>query len=183
MGSVPFILRRGVTGRARRLFHAPIAAGLVAAVGLGCRHAATPTVPPAIAYKTHVRAGGSEPPAGRLDNPLQHNPQAIKDGEKLFSTMNCDGCHGGGGLGWEGPSLVDGRWRYGGADGEVYHSIFYGRPRGMPAYGGILSSDAIWRIISYLRAQPVPEDVPTQSWITGVPTRSAPAKGEVPEKK
>src|SRR3989449_8312097 len=36
---------------------------------------------------------------------------------------NCDGCHGGGAVGWVGPSLVDGRWRYGGADGAVFHSI------------------------------------------------------------
>jgi mono/diheme cytochrome c family protein len=97
--------------------------------------------------------------------------------------MNCDGCHGAGALGWVGPSLVDGRWRYGGADGEVYQSIFYGRPRGMPAYGGILSSDAIWKIVTYLRGQPIPKNVPTESWITGVPTRPAPAREQTPGKK
>jgi cytochrome c oxidase cbb3-type subunit 3 len=78
--------------------------------------------------------------------------------------MNCDGCHGGGAVGWVGPSLVDGRWRYGGTDGAVFQSIYYGRPRGMPAYGGILSPSAIWKIVTYLRAQPVPVDVPTESW-------------------
>jgi mono/diheme cytochrome c family protein len=157
-----------------------VAAGLFLAASLGCRRADdnTPAIPPAIAYQPHVPAGGSNPPSGKLRNPLTHNAQAVKDGEKLFSMMNCDGCHGGGALGWVGPSLVDGRWRYGGADGEVYHSIFYGRPRGMPAYGGILSSDAIWRIVTYLRAQPLPKNVPTQSWITGVPTRPAPAREE-----
>ena len=78
--------------------------------------------------------------------------------------MNCDGCHGGGATGWVGPSLVDGRWRYGGSDGEIYLSIFYGRPRGMPAYGGILSREPIWKIVTYLRSQPQPGDVPTESW-------------------
>jgi cytochrome c oxidase cbb3-type subunit III len=162
-----------------------IAAGLVLAAPLGCHRADdnTRAIPPAIAYEFHVRAGGSNPPSGTLRNPLTHNAQAVKDGEKLFSVMNCDGCHGGGALGWVGPSLVDGRWRYGGADGEVYHSIFYGRPRGMPAYGGILSSDAIWKIVTYLRAQPIPKDVPTESWITGVPTRPAPAREETPGEK
>jgi Cytochrome C oxidase, cbb3-type, subunit III len=150
-----------------------IVAGLVAAASLGCRHETGSRIPPAIAYGEHVRAGGSEPPAGKLENPLRRNAQAVKDGQRLFSTMNCDGCHGDGALGWEGPSLVDGRWFYGGADGEVYHSIFYGRPRGMPAYG-------IWRIVTYLRAQPVPKNVPTQSWITGVPTSPAPAREETP---
>jgi cytochrome c oxidase cbb3-type subunit 3 len=64
-----------------------------------------------------------------------------------------------------GPSLVDGRWRYGGADGEIFSSIYYGRPRGMPAYGGILTRDVIWRLVTYIQAQPVPNNVPTQSWI------------------
>jgi cytochrome c oxidase cbb3-type subunit III len=158
---------------------------LVMAASLSCRRADDniSTIPPAIAYEPHVRAGRSNPASGKLNNPLTRTAQAVKDGEKLFSMMNCDGCHGGGALGWVGPSLVDGRWRYGGADGEIYHSIFYGRPRGMPAYGGILSSDAIWKIVTYLRAQPIPKNVPTQSWITGVPTRPAPAREETPATK
>jgi mono/diheme cytochrome c family protein len=162
-----------------------ITSGLLVAASLDCRRADNNThaIPPAIAYERHVRAGGSKPPSSELRNPLAHNAQAVKDGEKLFSMMNCDGCHGAGALGWEGPSLVDGRWRYGGADGEVYHSIFYGRPRGMPAYGGILSSDAIWKVVIYLRAQPIPKNVPTQSWATGVPTRPAPAREQTPATK
>ena len=84
-------------------------------------------------------AGGVAPPAGTLGNPFTHDRQAATDGERIFRAMNCDGCHGGGALGWEGPSLVDGRWRYGGADG-------------------------IWKIVTYLRAQPVPQDVPTETW-------------------
>src|SRR5258706_15408668 len=78
--------------------------------------------------------------------------------------MNCDGCHGGGATGWAGLSLVDGRWRYGGGDGAGFQSIYYGRPRGMPAYGGILADGVIWKIVAYIRAQPVPKGVPTQSW-------------------
>ncbi|MBI4500032.1 MAG: c-type cytochrome [Gemmatimonadetes bacterium] len=129
-----------------------------------CRRADDAALPPSIAYELHVNAGGVKPAGGRLDNPFKNNAQMAKDGEQLFSSMNCDGCHGGGALGWVGPSLVDGRWRYGGADGEIFHSIFYGRQRGMPAYGGILPADAIWKIVSYLRAQPVPKNVPTQTW-------------------
>src|SRR5262249_16627623 len=73
-------------------------------------------------------------------------------------------CHGVGATGWVGPSLVDGRWRYGGSDGEGFHSIYFGRPRGMPAFGGLLPPDAIWRLVTYLRSQPAPYDVPTESW-------------------
>src|SRR5438874_12857419 len=122
-------------------------------------------VPPSVRYEDHVSAAGSLPPAGSLSNPFgSRDSGSIADGSKIFSTMNCDGCHGGGATGWVGPSLVDGRWRYGGSDGALYQSIFYGRPRGMPAYGGILSSSAIWKIISYIRAQPKPVTVPTETF-------------------
>jgi cytochrome c oxidase cbb3-type subunit 3 len=128
--------------------------------------------PPAIAYRAHLNAGGVVPAGGILINPLKGDKQAAADGETFFSTMNCDGCHGGGATGWVGPSLVARRWRYGGADGEIYASIFYGRPRGMPAYGGILTRDVIWRLVSYIQAQPVPKDVPTESWVEATESKS-----------
>ena len=118
--------------------------------------------PPSIRYPNHVAAGESQPPAADMTNPFAGDSTSVADGSKIFSTMNCDGCHGGGALGWVGPSLVDGRWRYGGTDGALFHSIFYGRPRGMPAYGGVMSPGAIWKVVAYIRAQPVPAVVPTQ---------------------
>ena len=114
---------------------------LAAALATACRaseasrtqdRGSTQSAPPAIVYQDHLNAGGVKPPGATLVNPLAKDPEAAKNGERTFAAMNCDGCHGGGGLGWVGPSLVDGRWRYGGADGEIFHSIFYGRPRGMP---------------------------------------------------
>lgn len=120
--------------------------------------------PPSIRYPNHVAAGASQPPATEMTNPFAGDSASVADGAKIFSTMNCDGCHGGGALGWAGPSLVDGRWRYGGTDGALYHSIFYGRPRGMPAYGGVMSPGAIWKVVTYIRAQPLPSVVPTQRW-------------------
>jgi cytochrome c oxidase cbb3-type subunit 3 len=177
MRAVHYLLTPSRKVGARPAIHLVIAAGTILTWSMGCQRAdEMRPIPPSVVYESHLRAGGSEPPAGKLANPLTRSPQAVKDGEKLFSSMNCDGCHGSGALGWVGPSLVDGRWRYGGGDGEVFQSIFYGRPRGMPAYGGFLSSDAIWRIVTYLRAQPIPTNVPTQSWITGTPTRPTPAR-------
>ena len=120
--------------------------------------------PPSVRYADHVAAGGSQPPAGEIKNPMASDSTNVADGSKIFTSMNCDGCHGGGALGWVGPSLVDGRWRYGGTDGALFQSIYYGRPRGMPAYGGILSPGAMWKIVSYIRAQPVPVTVPTESF-------------------
>jgi len=111
-----------------------------------------------------VFAGGVAPPTEILENPFDSDTDAVVVGEGLFAAMNCGECHGGGGVGFVGPSLVDGRWRYGGDDGELYQSIYAGRSRGMPAYGGILADGAIWSIVTYLRAQPIPESVPTESW-------------------
>jgi len=120
--------------------------------------------PPSVRYPEYVSAGGIAPRADSMVNPLEGDSAAARQGERLFSSMNCDGCHGGGALGFVGPSLVDGRWRYGGGDGAVYQSIFYGRPHGMPAYGGLLSDATIWQLVTYLRAQPVPAVVPTVAW-------------------
>ena len=111
-----------------------------------------------------VFAGGVAPPTEILENPFDSDTDAVVVGEGLFAAMNCGECHGGGGVGFVGPSLVDGRWRYGGDDGELYQSISAGRSRGMPAYGGILADAAIWSIVTYVRAQPIPESVPTESW-------------------
>jgi cytochrome c551/c552 len=121
-------------------------------------------VPPSIRYEAHVPAGGVAPAAGTLTNPYRGDKQSAQTGESLFSQMNCDGCHGGGGLGWEGPSLADGRWRYGGADEEIFYSIYYGRPKGMPAYGGVLGTEGVWLLVTYLKSLPVPDAVPTQSY-------------------
>jgi cytochrome c551/c552 len=121
-------------------------------------------VPPAIRYEANVSAGGVHPAGVALENPHKDDPQSAQTGARLFSSMNCDGCHGGGALGWVGPSLVDGRWHYGGADEEIFHSIFYGRPKGMPAYGGMLGNEGVWMIVTYLKSQPVPDVGPTTSY-------------------
>jgi cytochrome c oxidase cbb3-type subunit 3 len=122
------------------------------------------TAPPSVRYEAHVSAGGLPPAGAALRNPHEGDKKAAETGSGLFASMNCDGCHGGGAIGWVGPSLADGRWRYGGADEEIYQSIYYGRPKGMPAYGGALPSDAIWMLVTYLQSLPVPAGVPTQSW-------------------
>lgn len=103
-------------------------------------------------------------PGDRLSNPYAGEQKSATEGEKLFGSMNCDGCHGGGAVGFVGPSLSDGRWRYGGSDGEVFTSISEGRPKGMPAFGQLLSPEIIWKLVTYLQSLPVPKSVPTQSW-------------------
>ena len=120
--------------------------------------------PLGVAYEAHLAAGGIVPAGGVLNNPHAGDAAVAKAGGQLFMAMNCDGCHGGGGSGWVGPSLGDGRWRYGGADAEVFSSIYYGRPKGMPAFGGALGADGVWTLVTYIRSLPVPVDVPTESF-------------------
>ena len=113
-----------------------------------------------------IFAGGVLPAPNALSAPRPANASADA-GANLFSSMNCDGCHGGGAVGFVGPSLVDGRWRYGGSDDEIFTSIYYGRPKGMPAYGGVIGTDGVWMLVAYLKAQPPPPVVPTTSWLPG----------------
>jgi mono/diheme cytochrome c family protein len=119
---------------------------------------------PAISYEANTAAGGAVPAAGTLQNPYAGNAAVAKNGAQLFMAMNCDGCHGEDAAGWVGPSLQDGRWRYGGADEEVFASIYYGRPKGMPAFGGTLGAAGIWTLVTYLKSLPVPANIATESW-------------------
>jgi cytochrome c len=127
---------------------------------------AAPETPASAKVRDRIPAGGVVPPPNALaaKRPAKLDPNA---GSNLFAAMNCDGCHGGGAIGWVGPSLVDGRWRYGGTDEEIFTSIFYGRPKGMPAFGGVVGTDGVWMLVSYIKAQAVPPVVPTTSWLAG----------------
>ena len=122
------------------------------------------STPPAIRYESHLAAGGELPKGAAPTNPTTGDAARAQAGEVLFTAMNCDGCHGGGGSGWVGPSLADGRWRYGGSDAEIFASIYYGRPKGMPAFGGKLGTDGVWTLVTYLHSLTVPPDIATESW-------------------
>ena len=119
---------------------------------------------PAVRYEAHIVAGTVPPHGAELTNPYNGDSAVAKKGALLFAAMNCDGCHGGDASGWVGPSLSDQRWRYGGADSEVFNSIYYGRPKGMPAFGGTLGNDGVWTLVTYIRSLPLPSTVSTESW-------------------
>ena len=120
--------------------------------------------PSAVRHDERVFAGGIPPPGATPRNPYAGDRKAADAGAVLFTAMHCDGCHAAPPTGWVGPSLTARRWRFGGSDGDVFQSIFYGRPHGMPAFGGLLGADGVWRIETYLRSLPIPKDVPTESW-------------------
>jgi cytochrome c oxidase cbb3-type subunit 3 len=142
---------------------------------LGCGGAKSPAAgtaegtaaalpPPTIRYDQHIAVEGMQPAGAELTNPFAGDGKSVEVGGKLFTAMNCDGCHGGGATGSIAPSLSDRRWRYGGSDGALYYSIYSGRPQGMPAFGGMLQEPIIWKLVTYIRSLPVPAAVPTQSW-------------------
>jgi cytochrome c oxidase cbb3-type subunit 3 len=87
-----------------------------------------------------------------LRNPYETDKAAIATGAKLFIAYNCLDCHGADGSGAMGPSFQDGRWHFGGSAGEVFVSIYQGRPDGMPAWGGRITNDQIWMLTAYVRS-------------------------------
>jgi mono/diheme cytochrome c family protein len=148
---------------------AALAAVLMAALLCGCTRQpapapAQPATPPAVRYESHLAAGGLLPPGAVLRNPHAGDVAVAKSGAQLFNAMNCDGCHGEDASGNWAPNLGDGRWRYGGADAEVFSSIYYGRPKGMPGFGGALGAEGVWTLVTYLRSLAPPPNIPTESW-------------------
>ena len=144
-------------------------AALAALAALGAlaacakKEAAAPqTNSTAVLQTDRIFAGGVRPPDLAFPYPPPSRAPSPVTGGAIFVAMNCDGCHGGGATGWVGPSLSDGRWRYGGTDAEIFTSIYFGRPKGMPAFGGMMPPDGVWDIVAYLRSLPAPEAVPTQ---------------------
>ncbi len=88
---------------------------------------------------------------GQLRNPYTGDRAAIASGRMLFTEMNCSGCHSGYAGGGMGPGLRDSLWIYGNSDAQIFSTIAEGRPAGMPAWGGKLPQDEIWKIIAYIR--------------------------------
>jgi cytochrome c oxidase cbb3-type subunit 3 len=80
----------------------------------------------------------------------ERNANHISQGQRLYSWMNCVGCHafGGGGMG---PPLMDDEWRYGGRIDQIAATITEGRPNGMPSFSGKLSEDQIWQLAAFVR--------------------------------
>ncbi len=119
-----------------------------------------------IDHPAYIRPGGagSNAAALRLRNPFDRDPQVTAVGSQLYLSYNCVDCHGMDGSGAMGPSLADGRWRFGGTPSEVFESIYQGRPDGMPAWGGRISDADIWRLVSYLRSLEVGKNVSTENF-------------------
>jgi cytochrome c oxidase cbb3-type subunit 3 len=95
---------------------------------------------------------------GDVHNPYNGNAGAAAEGRELFVQYNCSGCHGGRAGGGMGPNLRDSAWIYGNSDAQLFGTIVEGRPNGMPTWGPKISSDQIWKIITYIRTLGTPQE-------------------------
>ena len=99
---------------------------------------------------TTFQAGEPLPPQTFV-NEYENNAHAMSEGKRLFSQMNCVGCHAHGG-GAIGPPLIDDKWIYGGAPDQIFATIVEGRPNGMPSFYGKLPDYQVWQLAAYVRS-------------------------------
>ena len=147
-------------------------ATLVAAVAAAARPAPQQTPNAARADSARFVAHPDYIPVGfpshdrplTLVNPHEGSENARKIGAQLYVSYNCIDCHGAEGSGAMGPSLADGRWHFGGTAGEVFESIYQGRPDGMPAWGGRIATDQIWMLVTYVRSLAAGKNLATENF-------------------
>src|SRR5205823_13984757 len=90
-------------------------------------------------------------PVARVTNWYEQNAYALSRGQQLYRDFNCISCHARGG-GGTGPAFLDSKWRYGSDPPEVYGSIMYGRPNGMPSFRGKIGEAEAWELAAYVRS-------------------------------
>ncbi len=116
-------------------------------------------------HPEHIQPGLTrQQPLATLRNPYGATKARVDEGSKLFVAYNCLDCHGADGSGAMGPSLADGRWHFGGTDGEVFQSIYEGRPDGMPSWGARISDEQIWALVAYVQSLSLGKNVTTQNF-------------------
>jgi cytochrome c oxidase cbb3-type subunit 3 len=82
----------------------------------------------------------------------QHDAALAAEGEQLFLTTGCVGCHGMDGKGMTvlgAPDLTDGTWLYGGDAATIRESVSKGRAGQMPAFGERLGEDRVRLLAAY----------------------------------
>ena len=91
--------------------------------------------------------------ADDLENEYEGDAAAVAYGERRFG-QRCAFCHGGGGLGAKGPSLIQGKFKRGGCNADIVENIASGIPgTQMGAFGQSLDFDEILKILAYMRAE------------------------------
>jgi cytochrome c oxidase cbb3-type subunit III len=115
----------------------------------------------------YVQTAGFQ--AGEYVAPLRvANPYRGQEarGEEYYLAMNCHGCHGAAGGGGIGPPFLVPEFIYGSQPANIFQSIVQGRPQGMPAYGGKISDEVVWKIVAYVESLAAPHLV-ERPWVAG----------------
>jgi cytochrome c oxidase cbb3-type subunit III len=94
---------------------------------------------------------GESAPQQIVHNEYEGNAFALTEGKRLFSQMNCTGCHANGG-GAIGPALMDDKWIYGSQPDQIFATVVEGRPNGMPSFRNKLPDYEIWQLAAYVRS-------------------------------
>jgi len=110
-------------------------------------------------------------PKGQLKNPYKDTQaDIVSQGEHLFLSYSCNGCHGGGGGGGMCPPLTNDTWVYGGDDDTLFRLVTLGSDElqkggymrkgrenvvgPMPPFGTLVkSSDEVWKILTFVRSK------------------------------
>ena len=106
---------------------------------------------PASAVRLTPLQPGEAQPIPSPISPYEENAYGQAEGKRLFTAMNCNGCHamGGGGMG---PALMDDKWIYGAEPQQIFSTIVQGRPNGMPSFANKLTNQQVWQLVSYVQA-------------------------------
>ena len=117
-------------------------------------------------------------PKGQLKNPYKDSQaDIVSQGEHLFLSYSCNGCHGGGGGGGMCPPLINDTWVYGGDDDTLFRLVTLGSDdlqkagytrKGresvvgpMPPFGALIkNADELWKIIAFVRSKYSPDADP-----------------------
>jgi cytochrome c oxidase cbb3-type subunit 3 len=134
-----------------------IVAALATLVCLSCkREERTFRAPPSQAEPAEMVRVSDLHPGGPETSPpaltgYEETSYALSEGQQLYSSFNCIGCHahGGGGMG---VPLMDDKWIYGSEPEQIFATIVQGRPKGMPSYRGRLNEKQVWELVAYVRS-------------------------------
>jgi mono/diheme cytochrome c family protein len=114
-------------------------------------------------------------PKGQLKNPYKESQaDIVAQGEHLFLSYSCNGCHGGGGGGGMCPPLTNDTWVYDGDDDTLFRLVTLGSDElqkagyvrkghenvvgPMPPFGALIKTgDDLWKIITFVRTKYSPD--------------------------
>jgi cytochrome c oxidase cbb3-type subunit 3 len=161
-----------------RLLAVAVSAWALAISVVACERESRPLdkLPGAMAQKETVTTlyPGAPPPSPGGVSPFRQNAWGMSEGKRLFTALNCSGCHsnGGGGMG---PALMDDKWIYGSSPINIFSSIVEGRPNGMPAWRNKITDAQVWQLVAYVQS------MSGQAPQTAMPNRSDHMQSAPPE--